>query len=99
MSRRTGIRTALAYALVVCAFLPEKSAAAGGPAVVASLRYVYTWSTTDLMVNFYAGLRQTDRGIAGALKEARLALLKDRDNGRYAHPYYWAPFLVFGDWR
>ena len=79
--------------------LPEKFAAVGVPSVVASLWSVYTWSTTDLMVNFYAGLRQKDRGIAGALKEARLALLKDRDNGRYAHPYYWAPFLVFGDWR
>jgi len=79
--------------------LPEKFAAAGVPTVVASLWSVYTWSTTDLMVNFYAGLRQREQGIAGALMQARRALLKDRDNGRYAHPYYWAPFLVFGDWR
>jgi CHAT domain-containing protein len=37
--------------------------------------------------------------VAGALMDARLVLLKDKDHGRYAHPYYWAPFLVFGDWR
>jgi CHAT domain-containing protein len=31
-----------------------------------------------------------------ALREAALSLLRD---GRHAHPFYWAPFLLIGDWR
>jgi CHAT domain-containing protein len=78
--------------------LPDKFAAAGLPSVVASLWSVYKWSTTDFMIEFYRRLAAGE-GTAGALRDARLALLADRDRGRYAHPYYWAPFLLFGDWR
>lgn len=81
--------------------LPDKFAAAGAPAIVASLWSVYTWSTTDLMVEFYRRLQEPNAGteVSAALRDARRAMLKDKNNGRYAHPYYWAPFLLFGDWR
>jgi CHAT domain-containing protein len=79
--------------------MPDKFAAVGSPAVVASLWSVYTWSTTDLMVEFYRRVAKEKQDTATALLEARRALLADRARGRYAHPYYWAPFLLFGDWR
>ena len=40
--------------------------------------------------------RAPRRGKAAALRGAQLLLLNDE---RYAHPAYWAPFLMIGDWR
>jgi CHAT domain-containing protein len=79
--------------------LPDAFFYAGVPAVVGSLWSVYSWSTTDLMVEFYRRLREEGQDLATALLGARRAMLADRANGRYAHPYFWAPFLLFGDWR
>lgn len=31
-----------------------------------------------------------------ALRRAQLSLLS---GGMYQHPYYWAPFVMYGDWR
>lgn len=31
-----------------------------------------------------------------ALREAMLSVLRD---GKHQHPFYWAPFLLSGDWR
>ncbi|MFI5402180.1 MAG: CHAT domain-containing protein, partial [Planctomycetota bacterium] len=77
--------------------LPEAFVTAGAPAVVASLWSVYSWTTTDLMVEFY---REVAKGsdLASAMREARRALIGKKE-GIYAHPFYWAPFLLFGDWR
>lgn len=79
--------------------LPDAFAMAGVPSVVASLWSVYSWSTTDLMVEFYERLAKEKADLAAAMRDARRELLKDRGNGRYAHPYYWAPFVLYGDWR
>ena len=79
--------------------MPDAFVMAGAPTVIASLWSVYTWSTTDLMVEFYRRVAKEKQDTATALLEARRALLRDRARGRYAHPYYWAPFLLFGDWR
>jgi tetratricopeptide (TPR) repeat protein len=77
--------------------MPDAFALVGTPAVVASLWSVYTYTTTDLMIEFYKRVTAgTDT--AGALLESRHALMT-RKQGRYAHPFYWAPFLLFGDWR
>ncbi|HDS29135.1 MAG TPA: CHAT domain-containing protein, partial [Candidatus Acetothermia bacterium] len=35
---------------------------------------------------------------AEALRRAQLALGGDPAL-RYRHPYYWAPFVLYGDWR
>ena len=38
-------------------------------------------------------------GKAAALREAGVWLLRSERNGRYAHPAYWAPFYLVGDWQ
>jgi CHAT domain-containing protein len=30
------------------------------------------------------------------MRRAQLAVMRDP---RFAHPYYWAPFIVLGDWK
>ncbi|MBE9037016.1 CHAT domain-containing protein [aff. Roholtiella sp. LEGE 12411] len=67
---------------------------AGARSTVATLWLVEADSTVVLMEEFYKGLRN---GLtkAEALRQAQLALMK---NPKYAHPYYWAPFLLVGSW-
>lgn len=67
----------------------------GSQSVLASLWAVDDSSTGLLMTEFYAGLRD-GKGKALALKDAQL---KVRATPGYEHPYYWAGFLLFGDWR
>ena len=69
--------------------------AAGVPAQVASQWPVDDAATAQLMGNFYAELKRGKTKDA-ALRSAALALLRD---GKHAHPFYWAPFLLLGDWR
>jgi len=33
-----------------------------------------------------------------ALRQAQLSLLSDPAL-RFRHPYYWAPFVLYGDWK
>ena len=67
---------------------------AGARALVASLWPVADESTEIMMEKFYRSLAQQD--LRGALRTAQLALKSD---SRYAHPYFWAPFNLVGDWR
>ena len=69
---------------------------AGAGRVVASLWRVRDRSTAELMRHFYRALLAEGRPPAAALREAQLALRADR---RWADPYYWAPFALYGDWR
>ena len=68
---------------------------AGAPSQVVSQWSVNDASTAALMEQFYAGLKAGEAKGA-ALRAAELALLKD---GQHGHPYYWAPFILLGDWR
>jgi CHAT domain-containing protein len=68
---------------------------AGARSALASLWFVNDESTALLIGEFYRQLA-TDAGKAAALRGAQLRLLNDE---RYAHPAYWAPFLMIGDWR
>lgn len=63
-------------------------------AVVASLWPVDDAATAHLMAAFYRGLGAADA--AAALQSAQRELLADE---AYRHPYYWAPFVLFGDDR
>ena len=36
-------------------------------------------------------------GRAEALKRAQLSLIQDDKNPKFAHPFYWAPFVVVGE--
>lgn len=66
--------------------------AAGVRTLVVSQWQVNDASTAFLMVNFYrnlsAGMRASD-----ALRRAQLTALRDP---AFAHPFYWAPFIVLG---
>jgi CHAT domain-containing protein len=67
--------------------------AAGAPCCVATQWAVADASTGALMAEFYARLAR-GAGKAEALRQAQLALLKDR---KTRHPLFWAPFVLIGD--
>jgi CHAT domain-containing protein/tetratricopeptide (TPR) repeat protein len=67
---------------------------AGSPTAVVSQWKVDSASTSDLMLEFHRGLRRDPPASrAAALRSAALRLLRTR----YAHPFYWAGFIVVGD--
>lgn len=69
---------------------------AGAAALLLSLWKVSDSSTAYLMENFYwhyVANRQT-KGRA-----LQLAMQAVRSKPEYAHPYYWAPFVVMGEWK
>lgn len=68
---------------------------AGAPTVVASLWSVNDISTRETMSNFYKQLA-AGQPKAEAMRRAQLTIMHDP---RFAHPYYWAPFVILGDWR
>ena len=58
-------------------------------------------STRLLMEEFYRGHVSGGLTKAEALQQAQLSLL--RGDGKaatasYSHPYYWAPFILMGNW-
>jgi CHAT domain-containing protein len=78
----------------------------GAKAVIATLWPVADDSTKMLMQTFYR-LRATQQGLAKAeaLRQAQISLLhglKEATQARerlYAHPFFWAPFILIGNWR
>jgi len=70
---------------------------AGAPSVGVSLWSVDDTSTALLMSDFYKFLfRKDGPRAAGSLRAARLNMIAART---YSSPYYWAPFVMVGDWR
>lgn len=67
---------------------------AGSPTTIASQWKVESASTTELMLGFYRGLQNKSISKAESLRQSSLILLK---NGKYAHPFYWAGFIVVGN--
>ena len=65
---------------------------AGCPTTVVSQWAVESAATAQLMVEFHKQLL-AGRSKADALRQAQLKL---RKNPRYAHPFYWASFVVVG---
>ncbi|HET9526495.1 MAG TPA: CHAT domain-containing tetratricopeptide repeat protein [Pyrinomonadaceae bacterium] len=71
---------------------------AGAPTVGVSLWSVADKSTADLMTDFYkrlltAGDTTTS---SSALRGAQLAMIADK---KYSAPFFWAPFVLVGDWN
>lgn len=66
---------------------------AGTPSIIATLWSVLDTSTTELMVKFYEALK-TGKSRSESLREAQLETAQ-----KHPHPYYWAPFILIGDWR
>ncbi len=70
---------------------------AGAPTVGVSLWSVADKSTADLMSDFYRRLLTTnDTSSAGSLRGAQLAMIAGK---KYSAPFYWAPFVLVGDWN
>jgi CHAT domain-containing protein len=69
---------------------------AGVPRVVASLWKVDDFATAELMKRFYRGMLSGGLTPAAALRAAQRELAADR---RWRSPYFWAPFILQGDWR
>jgi CHAT domain-containing protein/Tfp pilus assembly protein PilF len=66
---------------------------AGTPSVVVSLWKVADQSTAEVMVRLYRHLKGGRMNKAEALRQAQLEVIRE---GRFAHPYYWAPFVLVG---
>ncbi|HSL84993.1 MAG TPA: CHAT domain-containing protein, partial [Thermoanaerobaculia bacterium] len=71
---------------------------AGADRVVASLWRVQDRSTARLMEHLYRGLLREGRSPADSLRRAQLAVL-DEPGGASSFPYYWAGFVLQGEWR
>lgn len=67
----------------------------GVKSAIASLWAVNDNSTAELMKEFYRQLLKLPK--AQALQQAQLKVMK-MEKHKYAHPYYWAPFLLIGNW-
>ena len=76
----------------------------GAARVLATLWPVADESTADFMWRVYEFHRRGDT-TAEALRHAQLSFLRGRANSQrarlapYRHPFYWAPFVLMGDWR
>ncbi|MGH9971745.1 MAG: CHAT domain-containing protein [Pyrinomonadaceae bacterium] len=70
---------------------------AGAPTVGVSLWSVADKSTAELMSDFYKRLLSSPGGSpSAAMRGAQLAMITGKKNSA---PFYWAPFVLVGDWR
>ncbi len=75
---------------------------AGAPTVGVSLWSVADKSTAELMTDFYKRLLGSSAAEtapvspSAAMRDAQLAMIAGK---KYSAPFYWAPFVLVGDWR
>jgi CHAT domain-containing protein/Tfp pilus assembly protein PilF len=70
---------------------------AGAPRVVASLWKVDDRATSELMKRFYQGMLGPEvLSPAGALRQAQMSIWKQK---QWRAPYYWAAFVLQGEWK
>jgi len=69
---------------------------AGAPRVVASLWKVDDEATAELMKLFYGNMLKKKMAPAEALQKAQIKIQKQK---RWQSPYYWAAFVMQGDWQ
>jgi len=67
----------------------------GARSTIASLWSVEDSATATFMENFYQELAIIGTTKADALRKAQISLLK---NPQFTHPFYWAPFVLVGNW-
>ena len=68
---------------------------AGAASQLMSLWRIDDYGTSQLMQIYYENLIGKNQGRSEALRNAQLELI---DTGTYKHPYYWASFVLIGDW-
>jgi CHAT domain-containing protein len=70
---------------------------AGAPTVGVTLWSVADKSTADLMTGFYKRFLATPNSSpSAAMREAQLEMINGK---KYSAPFYWAPFVLVGDWH
>ena len=67
----------------------------GARSALATLWEVDDQSTSKLMPSFYENLLEPGVNKAEALRRAQREIMSNRDT---VHPFYWAPFLLIGNW-
>ena len=68
---------------------------AGTPSILATLWKVDDRSTSILMETFYDNWHKKGMSKPEALRQAQITL---KSMPAYKQPYYWAPFVMIGDW-
>lgn len=69
-------------------------------AVLATLWDVNDASTSKLMSDFYSRwVTAPAEGKAEALRQAQIAFLSSPSNVSYSHPFYWAPYVLIGNFQ
>ena len=68
---------------------------AGARSTLATLWSVNDRATAELMSDFYHELSDEHLPKAEAVRRAQLSLL---NNPWYRHPFYWAPYVLLGNW-
>jgi CHAT domain-containing protein/predicted negative regulator of RcsB-dependent stress response len=68
----------------------------GARSTLATLWSVQDVSTAQLMAEFYRRFTQPGVTKAEALRHSQLSLL---NSPQYKHPYYWAAFVLVGNWQ
>ncbi|MBL8194050.1 MAG: CHAT domain-containing protein, partial [Blastocatellia bacterium] len=69
---------------------------AGAKQIIASLWKVDDRATAELMKYFYQNLLKNNQSPSNALREAQLQMMKQP---RWKSPYYWAAFVLQGDFQ
>lgn len=67
----------------------------GARSTIASLWSVEDSATATFMEKFYQELMLLQTTKANALRKAQIGLL---NNPQFTHPFYWAPFVLVGNW-
>ncbi|MDJ0800116.1 MAG: CHAT domain-containing protein [Calothrix sp. MO_167.B12] len=67
----------------------------GARSTLATLWSVKDESTSKFMVEFYKQLSKPGTSKAEAVRQTQIAFIKDLD---FNHPFYWAPFVLVGNW-
>jgi len=69
---------------------------AGARRVVVSLWNVNDKATAGLMQHLYVGMLKDKKTPAAALRAAQIEMIRMK---QWQSPYYWAPFVMQGEWR
>jgi len=71
---------------------------AGAPTVGVTLWSVADKSTAELMTDFYKRLLAANNPASSstAMRQAQVAMISGK---KYSAPFYWAPFVIVGEWK
>lgn len=68
----------------------------GAKSVIGTLWSVADHSTSKFMTEFYRSYELKNQDKAVALQNSQIYLLNSKN---YSHPFYWASFILFGNWK